>query len=69
MVRKVWVSGSQSVLWWSKGIHDQFPWDLLTHLCNGNFEVYLFFKSKEEGFVKSDHRTFLIGNVLILYDC
>lgn len=62
MVRKVWVSGSQSVLWGTKGIHDQFPWD-------GNFEVYLFFKSKEEGFVKSDYRTFLIGNVLILYDC
>ena len=44
------VSGSQSVLWRSKGIHDQFPGDPWTHFCNNNFEVYLLFKSKEEGF-------------------
>jgi len=62
------VSGSQSVLWGSKGIHDQFPGDPWTHSCNGNFEVYLFFKSKEEDFVKTDHGTFLIGDLFILYD-
>jgi hypothetical protein len=37
-------SGSQSVLRRSQGIRDHFPKDPLMHFCNGNIEVYLFFK-------------------------
>jgi len=36
-------SGSQSVVWGSQGIHDQFPGDPWLHFCNGYFSVYLFF--------------------------
>jgi len=36
-------SGSQSVVWGSQEIHDQFPGDPWIHFCNGYFDVYLFF--------------------------
>jgi hypothetical protein len=48
----VYGSGSQSVLYGSQGIREQFPGDLWIHFYSGYFKVYLFYLLKEQCFVK-----------------
>jgi hypothetical protein len=49
----------------SQGIRDKFPGHPRIHFCNGCFEVYEFFYSNEECFVKNNRGTSLIACVFI----
>ena len=54
----VYSGGPQIMLSGSQGILGQFPEDSWIHIYNDYFEVYLFFKLKEQCFVKNKGGTY-----------
>jgi len=66
-VRRVEIPWTNYPVTWRHMLVQWFPGDSSVHFCNGCFEVFLFYKLKNDVFLKIIEGFLLIGDVFILY--